>query len=105
MKPARIVNRGDGPRIEGTRITVYTVLEYVRAGETRDSIAAALNLSSREVEAAMDYIRENEAAVNAGYEIILARIRKGNSPEIEAKLQVNREKLRAMRARMESAPR
>jgi uncharacterized protein (DUF433 family) len=102
MKPARIVNRGDGPRIEGTRITVYTVLEYVRTGETRDSIAAALNLSSREVEAAMDYIRENQAAVNAGYELILARIRKGNSPEIEAKLQVSREKLRAMRARMES---
>lgn len=25
-----IIDRGDGPKIEGTRITVYTVLDYVR---------------------------------------------------------------------------
>ena len=102
MKPACIVNRGDGPKIQGTRITVYTILEYLRAGRTRDSIAAMLNLSSRQVEAAMDYIRDNEAAVNADYELIMARIRKGNPPEIEAKLQASREKLNAMLARFAS---
>jgi uncharacterized protein (DUF433 family) len=30
----RVVDRGDGPKIEGTRITVYTVLDYLRADRT-----------------------------------------------------------------------
>ena len=67
MKPPRIVDRGDGPKIEGTRITVYTVLEYQRLGRPRDWIAATLNLSSPQVQAAMDYIREHEAQVAAEY--------------------------------------
>jgi uncharacterized protein (DUF433 family) len=95
MRQPRIVDRGDGPKIEGTRITVYTVLEYQRLGRARDWIAVALNLSSAQVQAAMDYIREHEARVTADYERILARIQRGNSPEIESRLQANREKLRA----------
>jgi uncharacterized protein (DUF433 family) len=95
MKEPRIVNRGDGPKIEGTRITVYTVFEYLREGCSRDSIAATLNLSSRQVEVAMDYIREHEASVAADYEEIMARIRRGNPPEIETKLRASREKLKA----------
>ena len=54
-----------------------------------------LKLSSRQVQAAMDYIREHEAEVNKDFELIMARIRKGNPPEIEEKLRRNREKLRA----------
>ena len=46
----------------------------------------------------MDYIHDNETQVNADFEQIMARIREGNSPEIEAKLQANREKLRELRA-------
>jgi hypothetical protein len=74
---------------------VYTVLEDVRAGRSRDWIAAALGLSSRQVQAALDYIRDNEARVSADYEKIVERIRKGNPPQIEAKLRANREKLNA----------
>lgn len=94
MKP-RIVDRGDGPKIEGTRITLYTVLEYLRAGRTRDWVAATLNLSSRQVEAAIDYVRDHETEVNADYERILARIRKGNPPHVEQQLTANREKVTA----------
>ena len=39
MTEPQVVDRGDGPKIAGTRITVYTVLEYLRAGCTRDWIA------------------------------------------------------------------
>jgi uncharacterized protein (DUF433 family) len=95
MREARIVHRGDGPKIEGTRITVYTVLEYLRAGRTRDGIAAMLNLSSCQVQAAMDYMRDHEEEVNKDFELIMARIRKGNPPEVEEKLRRNREKLKA----------
>jgi len=95
----RIVDRGDGPRIDGTRITVYTVLEYLRAGRTREWIAAMLNLSSRQVQAAMDFIRDNATEVNAEYEKILVRIRQGNPPEVEERLRINREKVKARLAR------
>jgi len=91
----RIVDRGDGPKIAGTRITVYTVLEYLRAGRTRDWIAAMLNLSSHQVQAAMDYIDAHSDAVNAEYESILARIQKGNPPHVEKQLRANREKVKA----------
>ena len=95
MSEPRIVERGDGPKIAGTRITVYTVLEYLRAGRTRDWIAAMLNLSSRQVQAAMNYIRDHEQEVNAEYEKILARIRQGNSPQAREQLRLNREKVKA----------
>ena len=95
MNKAAIMDRGDGPKIQGTRITVYTVLEYVRAGRTRDWIAALLNLSSQQVQAALDYIAAHESEVGTEYELILARIRKGNPPAIEEKLRANHEKLKA----------
>jgi uncharacterized protein (DUF433 family) len=97
MKPARIVNNGGGPRIEGTRITVYTILEYLRAGRTRDYIAANLFISSAQVQAVIDYIHDNETEVNSVYESIMERIRKGNPPEIEAKLEASRKKLKELR--------
>ena len=43
MIKARIINRGRGPEIEGTRITVYDVLEYYDDGWHRDIIACLLS--------------------------------------------------------------
>ena len=105
MSEPSIVDRGDGPKIQGTRITVYTILEYLRAGRSRDWIAATLGLSSRQVQAAADYIRDNEARVSADYDRIIARIREGNPPQVESQLRANREKLKARLARQPSASR
>ena len=102
MVEARIVDRGDGPKIEGTRITVYTVLEHLRDGRSRDWIAAFFRLSSAQVQVAMDYIRDNEAAVNAEYEKIMARIAKGNPPEIVALLEESRKKRIARMAELKA---
>src|SRR5258706_8228228 len=77
MTKPRVVDRGDGPKIAGTRITVYTVLDYLRAGRTRVWIAPLLNLSSAEVKAAMDYIRYHDTQVDAVYKAIWAGIEKG----------------------------
>lgn len=101
----RVIDRGDGPKIEGTRITVYTVLEYLRAGRTRDWIATMLKLSSDQVQVAMDYIRDHDAQVNAEYDTIVARIQKGNPTQVEAKLQANREKVKARLARQQTPSR
>jgi len=105
MNQPCIVDRGDGPKIQGTRITVYTVLEYLRGGRSRDWIAATLNLSSSQVQAAMDYIRDHEARVIADYDRILARIKEGNPPQIESQLRANREKVKARLARQPAARR
>ena len=99
MTTPRVVDRGDGPKIAGTRITVYTVLDYLRAGRTRDWIAALLHLSSEQVQAAMDYIRDHDTQVNAEYDVIVARIAHGNPAQVEAQLRANRAKVTARLAR------
>jgi uncharacterized protein (DUF433 family) len=50
---AKIIKTGRGPEIAGTRITVYDVIEYYKTGWHRDLIAANLELSSHQVEAAI----------------------------------------------------
>jgi uncharacterized protein (DUF433 family) len=70
---AKIINRGRGPEIEGTRITVYDVLDYTRQGWHRDRIAALFRLSSRDIQAALDYIDQHHDAVMANYQGIRTR--------------------------------
>ena len=95
MSEPRIVDRGDGPKIERTRITVYTILEYLRAGRTRDWIAAMLNLSSQQVQVAIDYIDAHQPEVSEEYERILARVQQGNPTHVQEQLRANRKKVAA----------
>jgi uncharacterized protein (DUF433 family) len=99
----RIVDRGDGPKIAGTRITVYTVWEYLRVGRTRDWIAAMLNLSSQQVQAAIDYIDAHSEAIEAEYGQIMARIQAGNPPDVQGLLRANREKVNARLTRQHAS--
>jgi hypothetical protein len=62
-----------------------------------------LNLSSQQVQAAMDYIHTHSDAVNAEYERILARILKGNSAHVEELLRANRDKVNARLSRQHAA--
>jgi uncharacterized protein (DUF433 family) len=59
MIEPKIVDRGRGPEIEGTRITVYDVLDYHLDCWHRDMIADTVSLSSRQVEVAIRYIGEH----------------------------------------------
>ena len=90
MTAPTIIERGRGPEIAGTRITVYDVMDYARMGWANASIALSLSLSSSQVEAALAYIEANRTAVEAEYEKILERSRRGNPPEVEAIVQANR---------------
>jgi uncharacterized protein (DUF433 family) len=96
MIEARIINRGRGPEIEGTRITVYDILDYHKHGWHRDMIADNFELSSRQVEVAIRYIEEHREEVMADYEKILARHARGNPPELQAKLDAGHERFLAM---------
>jgi uncharacterized protein (DUF433 family) len=95
MLEAKIIDRGRGPEIAGTRITVYDVLDYHKSGWHRDLIADTLSLSSQQVEVAIRYIEEHRDDVMADYAEMLARDAQGNPPELQAKLDAMRGTARA----------
>ncbi len=96
MMGAKIIDRGRGPEIEGTRITVYDVMDYVQEGWRYDQIAGLFRLPPDDIQAAIDYIETHKEDVMAAYQEILARHRKVQySPEVQEKLAQNREKLQA----------
>jgi uncharacterized protein (DUF433 family) len=96
MLEATIIDRGRGPEVAGTRITVYDVLDYHKLGWHRDVIASTLSLSSRQVEVAIRYIEEHRDEVMADYAEMLARDARGNPPELQAKLDAGHERFLAM---------
>jgi uncharacterized protein (DUF433 family) len=87
MREFRIVERGNGPTIEGTRVTVYRVYDYYQDGIPSLLIAGKLRLSTPQVDAAIAYIDSHRAEVEAEYAKILERCRRGNPPEIRALLR------------------
>jgi uncharacterized protein (DUF433 family) len=82
----QIIERERGPCIAGTRITVYSILDYYKEGWDPSSIALTLGLSSAQVLAAIRYIEEHKEEVLADYQTILEREARGNPPELQAKL-------------------
>jgi uncharacterized protein (DUF433 family) len=92
MMSDRIIDRGRGPEIEGTRITVFDIWDYARQNWHRDAIASTLRLSSAQVSAALEYIQLNRDGVLAEYDRIIERERRGNPPELQAKLDAIHEK-------------
>jgi uncharacterized protein (DUF433 family) len=81
---ARLIDRGRGPELEGTRVTVYCILDYVRAGDSPPRIAEELDLSEEQVQAGLEYINSHRDEVDAQYEAILNRIRQPNPDWVEA---------------------
>ena len=100
MKPIEIIDRGRGPEIVGTRVTVYLIWEFYRKDCRRDDIALATGLSSRQVQAAIAYIEAHREEVEREYAKIETRIRHGKNPaRIEERLDQNREKLLQWKAK------
>jgi len=91
---AVIIDRGRGPEISGTRITVLDVLDYLLAGWDDSRIAVVLSLGTDQVRAAREYIESHPAEVQAGFQRIKERIARGNPPQVQVKLASARAKLR-----------
>jgi uncharacterized protein (DUF433 family) len=70
----RIIDRGRGPELPGTRITVYRIMDYLRENWPPSEIAADLEIGEEEVHTALDYIEQHRAEVEADYELILQRV-------------------------------
>ena len=79
----RIINRGRGPEVEGTRITVYRIMDFVRDNRSVPDIANELNLSEAQVHAALAYIAANRSDVEAKYDQLLQRVQQGNPPHVQ----------------------
>jgi uncharacterized protein (DUF433 family) len=80
----RIIDRGRGPEVEGTRVTVYRIMDFVREGSSVGCIATELHLTEEQVHVALDYIVAHQHAVEAEYEQILQRVQQRNSPQVDA---------------------
>ncbi len=103
MPEPKIIKTGNTPRIEGSRITVFDVLDYHKHGWKPSEIADLFHLSTCQIEVAIEYIEAHNAEVMAAYERVLDRHAKGNPPELQARLDEGHERfLDMVKARREA---
>ncbi|HLJ11218.1 MAG TPA: DUF433 domain-containing protein [Planctomycetaceae bacterium] len=102
--PNIIIDRGRGPKVKGTRVTVYRIMDYLREGSDAERIARELFLTDEQVRAAIEYIQAHESELTAEYERIIARPR-ANPAWVEAACakSVEELKLRIMTRRKKHA--
>jgi uncharacterized protein (DUF433 family) len=92
----QIIDRGRGPEIAGTRITIYDVMDYWTAGWQCEQIAGLFRLPPDDIQAALAYIEAHKAEVLAEYRQILTRHRQVQSaPELQEQLAHSQQKLQA----------
>ncbi len=66
-----VVRTERGLSIAGTRITLYNIMDYIKAGWPPKLIRDRLNLSDKQITDVMDYIRANQEQVEAEYQLVL----------------------------------
>ena len=98
MRTSTIHDRGRGPEIEGTRITVYDVMDYYLDGWTASRIAAWLSQTTPDIEAAIEYIDAHRDEVDVEYRKIVERSERGNPPEVRAIIESSRPFVEAKKA-------
>lgn len=78
-----IHDRGRGPEIVGTRITVYSLLEhFLDPTVTEDLLCRLYELTPEQVAAARAYVLNHVDSVLAEHLDIEARLAAGNPPEV-----------------------
>jgi uncharacterized protein (DUF433 family) len=83
-----IHDRGRGPEIVGTRITVYNLLpDFLDATATEASICRVYDLTPEQVAAARAYVLNNPDTILARHLDIEARMDAGNPPEVIERAQ------------------
>jgi|ERR1019366_2597890 uncharacterized protein (DUF433 family) len=81
-----IIDRGRGPEIKGTRITVYNIWDYAKYSRDHTYIAGVLGLSTAQVLAALDYIEKHREEVLAEYQKMEEWAANPYTPEVQAKV-------------------
>jgi uncharacterized protein (DUF433 family) len=91
---ARIIDRGRGPELAGTRITVYRIMDFLRDRIPPAEIARELDISDDQLKVALDYIGQHQEEVEAEYERILKRVNQPNPPGVAERRARTMEELR-----------
>jgi uncharacterized protein (DUF433 family) len=106
MAAELIEDRGRGPEIVGTRITVYNLLPaFLDPSMTEQEIGRIYSLTAGQVAAARSFVLENADTVLAEHLRIEDRLGAGNPPEVKeqaarakAAFRAFKERLRARKA-------
>ena len=86
-------DRGRGPELIGTRITVYNLLPYfLDPSTTEEQICRLYRLTPEQVAAARAYVLNHVEEVFAEHRRIEARIAAGNPPEVIERLKDTHER-------------
>ena len=91
-----IIRTERGLTIAGTRITLYDVMDYVKAQYPPKFIRGLFELTDNQINAALSYIEANRPEVEAEYELVLK--------EAEELRQYYEEKNRELIARIAAQP-
>ena len=98
MAESLIHDRGRGPEILGTRITIYNLLpHFLDPSETEEQICRFYKLTPEQVSAARAYVLENADVVLAQHLRIEERLRAGNPPEVIEAARRTHERLLAFK--------
>lgn len=90
-----IQDRGNGPEIAGTRVSVYTLLpHFLDPTITEAVIADIYELTAEQVAAARAYVLNNADPVLTRHLAIEERMAAGNPPEVVEQAQQTRAKFR-----------
>jgi hypothetical protein len=95
-------NWNQDPSVRGSRLSVYNIMEFHLAGDKPDEIAGVFGISVGDAQAAVEYIELHREELLPVYNTIIERHRRGNPPEIEAKLAKSHEKFMSLKAQLES---
>jgi uncharacterized protein (DUF433 family) len=90
---AMIIDRGRGPEIAGTRITIFDIMDFLKYGCDIDEIAKHLWIKREQVIAAVDYIKSHQDQADREYALIVERMNRPNPPEVEQGRAKTREEL------------
>jgi uncharacterized protein (DUF433 family) len=114
---SRIIRTDRGLSIDGTRLMLYDVMDFFIIGYPRDAIRDRLLLTDAQIDAALRYIHEHRAEVDAEYQQVLQdaeenrrywaeRLRehlaRTPEPPLPPEKAALRERLRASRAQREA---
>ncbi|MGO8690075.1 MAG: hypothetical protein ACLQLG_10610 [Thermoguttaceae bacterium] len=97
-----IHDRGRGPEIVGTRITVYNLLPYFLEPDTTEALICQIydSLAPQQVAAARAYVLNHFEAVMAEHHRIEARNAAGNPPEVAERLERTHAAFESFRQRL-----
>lgn len=72
-KTPLILETKRGPSIAGTRITVFSVMDSLKSGQSHDLVKQLFLISDEQLEAVLDYIAAHRVEIEAEYSEIVRR--------------------------------